>query len=625
MIKMPLFDRLFGKKEKEKKPIEQRPERREPLRFRKGDKIQNRYEVKAVLGGGMGVVYIALDHDWDQLFAIKTFQDKFLWNEEIINRFMEEAETWVNLERHTNIVFANFVQKIEGKPFIFLEYIDGGDQSQFIGRMDISQALDFAIQFCTGMDYAYNKLGVIHRDIKPGNVMVARDDRFRFGYAFKVTDFGLVKALGKAYVEGLLESPSVSTGMGTWPYMPPEQFPEKIQAKFSFKPKPITTRTDVYSFGVTFYEVLSGRLPFADVGEIFSKNPVNPMSINSRIPEGLDWLIMKCLEKNLEDRYSDFEEIREDLIAIYNKVTGEEYIVKGGKKDLTAIDWNNKGLALHNLERYKEAIECCDKALKINPKLEAAWLNKGNALISLGRNEEAIECCDKALEIDPKLEAAWSNKGIALVNNLGRNEEAIECCDRALEINPRLAEAWYNRGVALNDLGRHKEAIECCNKALEINPRYAEAWSNKGAVLVNFGKYDEAIECYDKALKINPKYVEAWSGKGAALVSTGRYDEVIKCCDRALEMNPIYAEAWSNKGAALVSTGRYDEAIECYDNALEINPRYTEAWYNKGVVLGILSRYEEALKCFDKTLGINPKLESAIKFKEYILTRISGK
>jgi len=148
----------------------------------------------------MGIVYIAHDHEWDKIIAIKIFQDKFLWDEDVIQKFMAEAETWIELERHTNIVFANCVSRIEGKPLLFLEYIDSGNLEQFIGKFTIEESLDFAIQFCNGMEYAYQKLGVIHRDIKPGNVMAQKDPRFRFGYAFKITDFGLVKILGNEFL-----------------------------------------------------------------------------------------------------------------------------------------------------------------------------------------------------------------------------------------------------------------------------------------------------------------------------------------------------------------------------------------------------------------------------------------
>ncbi len=565
-----------------------------------GYKIRNRYEIVDIKKGGMGIVYIAHDCEWNRNFAIKTFQDKYLWNEDVIYRFMAEAETWTELERHTNIVFANFVEIIEGKPLLFLEYIDSGDLNQFIGKLSIEESLDFAIQFCTGMEYAYQKLGVIHRDIKPGNVMAQKDPRFRFGYSFKITDFGLVKVLGDEFQDEFVE---ISTGMGTLPFMPPEQFPERIQEKFSFKGQ-VTTRSDIYSFGITLYLLLTGKLPFSDLNEIFNKLPERPKHLNPKIPERLDLLIIKCLEKNPDKRYADFAELKEKLVEIYNDLTGERYVVVGEKEKLTDIDWGNKGVALKELGKLPEAIECYDKALVINPRSDLAWGNKGVALGILGRYQDAIRCFDKALEINPDL--VWDSKGLALYN-LGKLPEAIECYDKALVINPRSDLAWGNKGVALRTLGRYQEAIECYDKALMINPRFDMAWNYKGDALYNLGKLPEAIECYDKALMINPRFDMAWNNKGNALEELGKTREAIECYDKALTINPRGAETWNNKGLALKELGKLPEAIECYDKALVINPKYIDVWVNKGHILNLLGKDKEATECYNKALELEPK------------------
>jgi len=602
-----------------------------------GYKIEDRYEIVDIKTGGMGIVYIALDHEWDQFFAIKTFQEQYLWDEDAIQRFTAEAETWIELERHTNIVFASFIRKLEGKPLIFLEYLDCGDLNPFIGKLNIEESLDFAIQFCTGMEYAYQKLGVIHRDIKPGNVMVQRDPRFRSGYVYKITDFGLVKVLSEKLFD---DSVTVLTGMGTLLFMSPEQFPDRIQEKFQFRGH-VTTRSDVYSFGVTLYLLLTGKLPFDDREEIFTKSPERPKYLNPEIPERLDILIIKCLEKNPNNRYNDFTELKFNLIKIFNNLTGENYEIVGEKEPFTDIDWTNKGLSLNELGKNQEAIVCCDKALEINPRFDGAWASKGNALSILGKPHEAIECFDKALEINPGCDLAWHNKGIALAD-LGKSQEAIGCFDKALEINPRFALAWTNKGNAFGALGILREEIECYDKALEINPKNADAWNNKGFALNNLGKSQEAIGCYDKALEINPRcdlawinkvnalsilgkpqeaieccdkalqinlrYAWAWLSKGIALGEMGELPDAIKCWDNALEINPRYAEAWYNKGTAIAKLGKSQDAIKCWDNALEINPRYADAWYNKGVALNELGKYQEAVVCFDKSLEINPKI-----------------
>ena len=501
-----------------------------PIPWDIGYKIQNRYEILDIKKGGMGIVYLTHDHESNKIFAIKTFQEKYLWDEDIIQRFMAEAETWTKLEKHTNIVYANWVQIIDGKPLLFLEYIDSGNLEQFIGTLTVEESLDFAIQFCTGMEYAYQKLGIIHNDIKPGNVMVQKDPRFKFGKAYKVTDFGLVRVLSDKFWD---EFDKISNGIGTLPFMPPEQFPEQIQKKFSIN-RQVTTRSDIYSFGVTLYLLLTGKIPFNDVNEIFTNSPVRPKDLNPKVPEHLDKLIFKCLEKNSNNRYNDFTELKFNLIEIYHNLTGDRYAIVGKKVPLTKSNWNNKGLALSELGKHQEAIECYDNSLEINPRDISAWNNKGIALKHLGKHQEAMGCFDKALEINPRDDAASVNKGIAL-NKLGKYDDAIGCFDKVLEINPRNAEAWNNKGQSLYELGKPLEAIRCYDKSLEVNPRNDHALTNKGQSLYELGKHQEAIGCFEKSLEINPRNAAAWYNKGDALKEFGKHQEAIGCYEKFIE------------------------------------------------------------------------------------------
>lgn len=512
-----------------------------------GDKILNRYEIIDIKQGGMGIVYIVFDREQDAMFAVKTFQDKYFWNEDIIQRFISEAETWTDLERHTNIVHSNFIFISEGKPLLFLDYIDGGDLTQFIGKLNILEALDFAIQFCTGMEYAYQNLGMIHRDIKPGNVMVQKDPRFKSGYVFKITDFGLVKALGDEFRNEFVE---VSTGIGTLPFMPPEQFPNGIQEKFSFKGY-VTTKSDIYSFGVTLFLLLTKKLPFSGLNEntyldeIFTKQTEHPRNLNSSIPENLDRLIIKCLEKNPLNRYNNFTELKTDLMGVYFDHTRENYIVVGKKEALTVLDWISKGIALHQLGKLQDAVKCYAKALEINPRNSIAWCNKGTAHNCLGENEEAINCFDNAIDLDSKDVLAWTNKGLTFFE-LGKFQESIICFNRATDIDPLYQHAWNNKGIVLEKLRQFQEAIECYDKAIEINPRSENAWCNKGGAFYTLRKPREAIECYNKALEINPRCAAAWNNKGTALESFGSHQAALECYKKAIMINPQDIDALNN-------------------------------------------------------------------------------
>ena len=121
-----------------------------------GDKIENRYEIHDIKQGGFGIVYLCYDHKDKLPFALKTFQAKFLSSQKAIDDFTNEAITWTKLDKHKNIVKAYYVKKIEGQPYIFLEFVAGGslDDWLYTKQLDLPLALNFALQFCTGMNYS---------------------------------------------------------------------------------------------------------------------------------------------------------------------------------------------------------------------------------------------------------------------------------------------------------------------------------------------------------------------------------------------------------------------------------------------------------------------------------------
>lgn len=533
-----------------------------------GYRIKNRWEILDIKKGGMGVVYIVLDHEWNRKFALKSFQDRFLHNEDTIRRFLAESETWTTLDRHTNIVYAEFVEKIEGKPVLFLEYIEGGDLSRCIGKLGIVESLDFAIQFCSGMEYAYRKHGVIHRDIKPGNVMVKKDPRFSSGYCFKVTDFGLVKALGGKFEDTQFD---VSTGLGTGAFMPPEQFPGGVRKMYSYSGK-VTTKSDIYAFGITLYLLLTRMLPFDTEAQVFMLSPVRPKILNPAIPEKLDALIIRCLKKDPDTRYADFTVLKEELIAIFHGLSPEPYVVVGKQEDLSDIDWLNRGVALNNLGKHRDAMACIENALAMNRDEPRAWNDKGNTLVDLNQISDAIACFDKALELYPEYAIAMCRKGIALAKG-GRYHEAIRWYDKALGVDPHYAEAQNHKGVALGSLGNHQDAIKCYDNALKMNTRDPTVLSNKGASLCALQRYDEAVVFFDRAVRINPRDPQVLTSKGMSLFGFEKYSEALDYFNRAIALDPTWYMAWYGKGVSLAALGKNQEAIQCLETHIERFPR----------------------------------------------------
>jgi tetratricopeptide (TPR) repeat protein len=236
----------------------------------------------------------------------------------------------------------------------------------------------------------------------------------------------------------------------------------------------------------------------------------------------------------------------------------------------------NKGLALHTLGKYQEAIECYDKYLKINPDDTDALNNKGLALNSLAKYQEAIECYDNALKINPDDTDALNNKGSAL-HTLGKYEEAIDHFDKALKIDPDFAVAFYNKGLALNSLAKYQEAIECFDKALKINPDDAYAFYNKGLALNSLAKYQEAIECYDNALKINPDYALSWNAKGVTLSKLNKIEEAVQYSDKAIDLDPSYANAWYKRACYMAIKIEINEALKSLQEAVRLDNTYLES------------------------------------------------
>src|SRR5919199_1846882 len=139
--------------------------------------------------GYMGIVYIAYDRQRRREVVLKTFQNKFLWDEEAIARFNAEAELWMRLGGHPNIVRAYDLRTFLGKPHVVAEYVHGGPLRTLVGHLQLKEALDYAIQICWGMSYAVEHAAILHRDIKPDNIMVTLD-----GQA-KGTDLGFARLL----------------------------------------------------------------------------------------------------------------------------------------------------------------------------------------------------------------------------------------------------------------------------------------------------------------------------------------------------------------------------------------------------------------------------------------------
>ena len=284
------------------------------MEFQLTDLIDGQYKVIEKHRGGMSIVYIVLDEFSQKRFAIKTIKEELLEDRSAADRFCEEAKTWMNIGRHQHVVEAIIYRDIEGQPFLWLEYVDGSDLQKLIEaekRLLPSQVVAYALQTCEAMQYVHtaqvrSQHGVIHRDLKPANIMLDR----RMGV--KITDFGLAKVYGHG--RGLTDA---GLGLGTYLYMPPEQFLDAATADLT---------SDVFSFGACMYAALTGKPPVtgdtvgAVINSILSKIPPTPTDVCADVPPALGEIVMRCLAKSRDERLPGFGELGEALASALPEV-----------------------------------------------------------------------------------------------------------------------------------------------------------------------------------------------------------------------------------------------------------------------------------------------------------------
>ena len=271
-----------------------------------GQIIKERYEIIKLLGeGGMSYVYKAIDKQLQREVAIKTLKPIYVEQEKFVERFKREAQTAANLN-HPNIVQI-FDWGIGEEPFFVMEYIEGNTLTDIIANkrtISMSDILFIGAQVSSGLQAAHTK-GLVHRDIKPGNIMITPEGKV------KVTDFGIVSLQNE-------ESDITKTGsiLGTASYISPEQA----------QGKPVSKQSDLYSLGTVLYELITGRPPFigdtpiATATKHITDKPEKLSSYRSDVSKGIENAIQKLLHKYPKDRYKNAEDLRAVLLQQKNQL-----------------------------------------------------------------------------------------------------------------------------------------------------------------------------------------------------------------------------------------------------------------------------------------------------------------
>ena len=449
-----------------------------------GETIADKYEVIEEVGkGGMGSVYKIHHREWDVDLAVKVPLANLVEHDILKRRFIIEAQTWVNLGLHPNIVQCWYVLEIGGIPCVFMDYLEGGSLKDWMkeglvnpGEWDT--VLDIMLQACYGLEYAHAKGVIAHRDVKPGNLLLDKD-----GHLY-VTDFGIVKQSRleemkeeeeSFYPQGGSQDGSTLTGsdLGTPEYSAPEQWGKASHAD---------ARADIYALGGILFELCCGRRPFDERDEqvpisvligrhLFAPVP-DPRMFNETTPDSLATLAMHCLAKDRTERPSSIAELRKRLAKIYKELNGKDY-------------WRDR----------PKPVELRSSALN----------NRAVSLLDLGQRQEALAALHEALQLDPHHPESVYN--MALLQWRSENIADDEVVRRLKEAKQA---SWYS-GLYLGQIQLERaEADEAEKEFLEVlqyeaATRNGLVWRALGDARMAQERFDKALKAYQKAAELLPQ------------------------------------------------------------------------------------------------------------------------
>jgi serine/threonine protein kinase/thioredoxin-like negative regulator of GroEL len=559
-----------------------------------------RYEILSKIGvGGMGEVYLAEDTKLNRRVAIKFLPTESLGNEQANQRLLREAQAAAKLD-HPNICAVHEVAEERGHMFIVMPYVEG---ETLDGRMKrkplvLSESLEIAAQISDALADAHAH-GIVHRDIKPANLIITPRGQV------KVMDFGLAKLANRTNAEDALKvdaeattlAPLTTPGtiLGTVPYMSPEQVHGHS----------LDALTDIFSFGVVLYEMLTRRQPFTaesqagTISAILTREPPPVSDYLTPCPPVLPELVSKCLEKDRERRYQNMREVLNGLenvrrqyasgtglsptsernasspVKVADSAAAGPVLINGGRLALIAVVVLTIILSIYAIFIRGSHNPATPTGISVNsPAYDFYLRGKVNAdSENRENNASAISLLEQAIAADPNFAPAYAE--LARAYNIKArfyfssdaekkklDENAEVAVDKALTLNPNLAEAHYARGLLLWTPSKgfpHEQAIQSYKQAITLNPNLDDAHHQLGQVYYHIGLFDKGRDELEKALAINPANTLARFRLGIIDSYSGKYEEalsIFKSIPR--ESNPSLVNRAT--AGALFELGRTEEA-----------------------------------------------------------------
>ncbi|MEZ6185045.1 MAG: tetratricopeptide repeat protein [Planctomycetota bacterium] len=585
------------------------------------------YEVHDELArGGMGVVYRATDTRSGARVVVKLLKAP---SEGARRRLLREAEALGRLV-HPSVLTLYDAGLHEGQPFLVLPYVSGEsvqDRLDRGGPLPPDEAREVALQVGEGLAAAH-ALGLLHRDVKPANVLVDR----RLHGQVKLADFGLV--LGTA-LEGEEDLRLSASGqfLGTPGYAPPEQGQGRLAE--------LGPAADVYGLGGLLYAMLSGRPPrgWSSLPQALDGFEASVEALPKQVPSWLADLVTRCLERAPQDRPPLEEVLRElragaasprastrrrgalPLLAVAGALLLGVGLLRSarpgaepspsaptpapaaGPEDARAL--GEQGAAWVQEERPQEALEVLERALELDPTDALAHANRGRALVQLGRIEDAILAFDRALELDPGCAPALAGRG-GCFNIQRRPQEALSDLNRAIALDTRSAHAYAERGACLHNLERYGEALADFTRAIELEPTLPGNLAARGHVRTQLEDLEGAIEDFTRAIELGPT-AASYAGRGVCYGDLGRDEEALADFTRAIELDDTRARTHVNQGLLYSKLGDDARAVEAYTRSIELDPGSALHYFQRGLSLARLRRYPEALADLDRAVELRPE------------------